>query len=49
MQLITSVGPRLEKLMSQMGSDLQANPPLVGSYKPTKGALCIAKFSDNLW
>lgn len=47
--LCVVLGPRLDKLMTQMRSDLQANPPLVGSFKPSKGSLCIAKFSDDLW
>ncbi len=35
--------------MTQLASDLQANPPLVGSFKPTKGTIFIAKFTDGCW
>ena len=42
-------GPNLDKLMEQLRGDLTTNPPLIGSYKPTKGSQCIAKFVDGLW
>ena len=42
-------GPKFESFMEQLRSDLTANPPLVGAFKPSKGALCVAKFSDGLW
>lgn len=42
-------GPKFDSFMEQLRSDLSANPPLVGAFKPSKGALCVAKFSDGLW
>ena len=43
-------GPQLEKLMEQLRQDMEANPPLPGSYNPKKGDLCAAKFSqDGQW
>nr|CAG4649952.1 EOG090X01F7 [Sida crystallina] len=42
-------GPALEQLMLQMRQELNANPPLAGSYVPKKGDLCAAKFSDGEW
>lgn len=42
-------GPALDTLMQQLQSDLQATPPLPGSYNPHKGQLCAAQFSDGQW
>ena len=42
-------GPKFDSFMEQLRSDLAANPPLVGAFKPSKGALCVSKFSDGLW
>ena len=46
---IYSTGPALDTLMQQLQSDLQATPPLPGSYNPHKGQLCAAQFSDGQW
>jgi len=35
--------------MDQLRKDLTANPPLPGSFSPTKGSLCVSKFTDGLW
>jgi staphylococcal nuclease domain-containing protein 1 len=43
-------GPKLEKLMSQLRTELEARPPIAGSYTPKAGELCVAKFSmDDEW
>lgn len=42
-------GPALEQLMMQLRQELNANPPLAGSYVPKKGDICAAKFSDGEW
>ena len=47
--LLCNVGPKIETFMEQLRSDLVANPPLTGAFKPTKGAVCVAKFSDGQW
>ena len=44
-----SAGPGFEVLMKQLRADLQATPPLAGSFAPRKGILCVAKFSDDQW
>ncbi|XP_063402953.1 staphylococcal nuclease domain-containing protein 1-like [Mytilus trossulus] len=43
-------GPQLEKLMEQLRTEMESNPPLPGAYSPKKGDLCAAKFSqDGQW
>lgn len=42
-------GPKLQQLMSRLQSDFAANPPTVGAFKPKKGQLCAAKYSDGQW
>ncbi|XP_071115378.1 staphylococcal nuclease domain-containing protein 1-like [Haliotis cracherodii] len=43
-------GPELEKMMEELRSDLENNPPLKGAYTPKKGDKCAAKFSqDDQW
>ena len=43
------VGPQLEQLMQQLRSELEANPPVPGSYTPKNGLSCAAKYVDGLW
>lgn len=48
-QLIES-GPKLEQLMNQLRAELEARPPVPGSYTPKLNDLCVAQFSmDNEW
>ncbi|KAH9499055.1 nuclease domain-containing protein [Bulinus truncatus] len=43
-------GTNLEKLMDDLRQEMEANPPLPGSYTARKGDLCIARFSqDDQW
>jgi len=42
-------GPALEKLMDNLRSEFQSNPPLAGAYQPRKNDTCAAKFVDNEW
>ena len=42
-------GPELEKLMEQLRSEFAASPPPTGAYKPKKGDMCAAKFTDGQW
>jgi staphylococcal nuclease domain-containing protein 1 len=43
-------GPKLEKLTTQLRAELDARPPVPGSYTPKAGDLCVAKFSlDDEW
>ncbi|XP_065837499.1 staphylococcal nuclease domain-containing protein 1-like [Oscarella lobularis] len=43
-------GPKLEELLEKMREELAADPPLPGAFKPRKGDLCAAQFSDDqLW
>jgi len=48
-QLIEN-GPKLEQLTNQLRAELEARPPIPGSYTPKVGDICVAKFSDdNEW
>ena len=48
-QLVES-GPKLEQLSSQLRAELEARPPIPGSYTPKVGDVCVAKFSlDDEW
>ncbi|CAB3411232.1 unnamed protein product [Caenorhabditis bovis] len=43
-------GARLEKMTSELRTQLSQNPPISGSYTPRRGDLCVAKFSvDGQW
>lgn len=43
-------GSKLEGLMSQMRTELEAQPPVPGAYTARVGELCVAKFSqDEEW
>ena len=43
-------GPKLEQLTTQLRAELEARPPVPGSYTPKLGDLCVAKFSlDSEW
>ncbi|XP_030843744.1 staphylococcal nuclease domain-containing protein 1 isoform X1 [Strongylocentrotus purpuratus] len=43
-------GPKFEQLMTQLRAELEASPPLPGSYTPQAGKLCAAKFDmDGQW
>lgn len=43
-------GTMLENLMLQLRQELAANPPIIGSYKPTRGDLAVARFTgDDQW
>lgn len=47
---IPALGPKLEELLEKMREELAADPPLPGAFKPRKGDLCAAQFSDDqLW
>ena len=35
--------------MQQLRAELEANPPLTGSYTPRPGELCASKFMDGEW
>jgi len=44
------VGESLEKLLTEMREELNANPPLPGAYHPQKGDIVAAKYSlDGEW
>lgn len=43
----TENGPKLEALMKKLRQDFQASPPVTGAYKPRRGDLCAAKFSED--
>lgn len=43
------LGAQLEKLMEQLRSELETNPPLPGAFTPRSGDLCAAKFIDGQW
>lgn len=43
-------GSTLEKLMEDLRSEMESNPPLPGAYTPKKGDKCAAQFSqDGMW
>ncbi|KAJ8031554.1 nuclease domain-containing protein 1 [Holothuria leucospilota] len=42
-------GAQLEKLMEQLRSELETNPPLPGAFTARSGDLCAAKFIDGQW
>ncbi|VDK43460.1 unnamed protein product [Anisakis simplex] len=43
-------GPKLEQMMKDLRDELKTNPPVIGSYTPRRGDLCVARFSvDKLW
>jgi staphylococcal nuclease domain-containing protein 1 len=43
-------GPKLEQLTTQLRAELEARPPVAGSYTPKSGDLCVARFSlDDEW
>lgn len=42
-------GPKLEELMEKIRQEFIANPPLPGAFKPKRGELCAAKFTDDEW
>ncbi|XP_067676667.1 staphylococcal nuclease domain-containing protein 1-like [Haliotis asinina] len=43
-------GPELEKMMDELRSEMENNPPLKGAYTPKKGDKCAARFSqDDQW
>lgn len=47
---LTESGPKLEQLTTQLRAELEARPPVAGSYSPKVGELCVAKFNlDNEW
>ncbi|MFH4979105.1 hypothetical protein AB6A40_005814 [Gnathostoma spinigerum] len=46
----TEDGPKIEKMMKELREELQTHPPVMGSYTPHRGDLCVARFSaDKLW
>lgn len=43
-------GPKLEKLMDQLRTELETRPPVSGSYTPKVNDICVAQFSmDDEW
>nr|SZF06522.1 staphylococcal nuclease domain-containing protein 1-like [Psoroptes ovis] len=43
-------GPEIETMLQRLRQEALSNPPIAGSYKPKKGDLVMAKFSeDGLW
>lgn len=43
-------GPEIEAMLLRLRQEATANPPIAGSYRPKKGDLVMAKFSeDGLW
>ncbi|XP_046390934.1 staphylococcal nuclease domain-containing protein 1 [Ischnura elegans] len=42
-------GDTLTELTNKMRAEIDANPPLPGSYTPKKGEWCAAKFVDDQW
>lgn len=40
-------GPKIEELLSRLRKDVQESPPLSGAYKPKKGDLVMARFSED--
>lgn len=43
-------GPKLEKLMDQLRTELETRPPVPGSYTPKVNDVCVAQFSmDDEW
>lgn len=43
-------GPKLEKLMEQLRTEIEARPPVPGSYTPKVNDICVAQFSmDDEW
>ncbi len=44
------LGPQFEQLMQQFRAEMEASPPLTGSYTPRPGELCACKFIvDGEW
>lgn len=45
-----SDGPKIEELLTRLREEAAANPPTIGTYKPKKGDLVMARFSqDKQW
>ncbi len=43
-------GPKLEKLMAQLRTELETRAPVPGAYAPKVGDVCVAQFSaDDEW
>lgn len=43
-------GPDAERLNANLRQEFDSNPPNTGTYKPKKGDICAAKFTqDNEW
>lgn len=43
-------GPKIEELLNRLREEAKVNPPTPGAYKPKRGDLVMARFSeDNQW
>ena len=40
-------GPKIEDLLTRLREEAKANPPIPGTYKPKKGDLAMARFSED--